>query len=90
MSQRDLSHTLGLSLGKAHYVLHALIETGLVKARDSRRSDNKLAYAYVLTPRGLREKLHLMRTFLTRKEVEFEQLARTIALLKHELSESAS
>ena len=85
MSQRQLSHALGLSLGKTHYVLHALLDKGLVKARNFRRSDHRLAYAYVLTPRGLTEKLRLMQTFLARKEAEFEVLQRTIASLRNEL-----
>jgi EPS-associated MarR family transcriptional regulator len=85
MSQRDLSQALGLSLGKAHYVLHSLLDKGLVKAGNFRRSDNKLAYAYVLTPSGMREKLRMTRAFLARKEREFEQLRRTIAALKGEL-----
>ena len=55
LSQRELSLALGLSLGKTHYVLHALLDKGLVKARNFRRSDNKLAYAYLLTPAGLRK-----------------------------------
>ena len=85
LSQRDLSEALGLSLGKTHYVLHSLLDKGQVKAGNFRRSDNKLAYAYVLTPRGLREKLRLTKAFLLRKEAEFEQLRRTIATLKNEL-----
>jgi EPS-associated MarR family transcriptional regulator len=85
MSQRDLSEALGLSLGKTHYVLHSLLDRGLVKAGNFRRSGNKLAYAYVLTPTGLREKLRLTRAFLSRKEAEFEQLRHTIAILKSEL-----
>jgi EPS-associated MarR family transcriptional regulator len=86
MSQRELSERLGLSLGKTHYVLHSLLDRGLVKAGNFRRSGNKLAYAYVLTPTGLREKLRLTRTFLSRKEAEFEQLRHTIASLRSELS----
>lgn len=85
MSQRELSEALGLSLGKTHYVLHSLLDRGLVKAGNFRRSGNKLAYAYVLTPAGLREKLRMTRAFLTRKEAEFEQLRHTIAALKSEL-----
>jgi EPS-associated MarR family transcriptional regulator len=85
LSQRELSQALGLSLGKAHYVLHSLLDKGLVKAGNFRRSDNKLAYAYVLTPSGMREKMRLTRTFLTRKEAEFEQLRQTIMALKNEL-----
>ena len=87
MSQRELSEALGLSLGKAHYVLHSLLDRGLVKAGNFRHSDNKLAYAYVLTPSGIREKLRLTRAFLARKEAEFEQLRRTIAALRGELPE---
>jgi EPS-associated MarR family transcriptional regulator len=86
LSQRDLSVALGLSLGKTHYVLHSLLDKGLVKAGNFRRSGNKLAYAYVLTPTGLREKLRLTRAFLSRKEAEFEQLRHTIASLKDELA----
>ena len=89
MSQRGLSEALGLSLGKTHYVLHALLDKGLVKARNFRRSDNKLAYAYVLTPNGIREKLQLTRAFLSRKEDEFEQLRLTIAALRDELADRA-
>ena len=85
MSQRELSGALGLSLGKTHYVLHSLLDRGLVKAGNFRRSGNKLAYAYVLTPTGLREKLRLTRAFLSRKEAEFEQLRHTISTLKSEL-----
>jgi EPS-associated MarR family transcriptional regulator len=88
LSQRELSEALGLSLGKTHYVLHSLLDRGLLKAGNFGRSGNKLAYAYVLTPRGLREKLRLTRAFLQRKEAEFEQLQRTIAALKNELVDS--
>ena len=89
LSQRELSAALNLSLGKTHYVLHALLDQGLVKARNFRRSDNKFAYAYALTPNGMRAKLSLTRAFLSRKEAEFEQLQRTIAALKSELAETA-
>ncbi len=86
MSQRQLSEVLGLSLGKTHYLLHALLDKGLLKVRNFRRSDHKLAYAYVLTPRGLREKLRLARAFLVRKEAEFVALQETIASLRDELT----
>lgn len=85
ISQRELSRALGLSLGKTHYVLHALLDKGLVKARNFSRSGNKLAYAYLLTPAGLNEKLRLTREFLARKEAEFEQLRTTIAALRAEV-----
>jgi EPS-associated MarR family transcriptional regulator len=88
LSQRELSRALGLSLGKTHYVLHALLDRGLVKAQNFKRSDHKLAYAYLLTPAGLRAKLSLTRSFLARKEVEFEQLQVAIALLRAEVDQA--
>ena len=90
LSQRDLSRRLGLSLGKAHYLLHSLLDLGLVKVGNFRRSDRKLAYAYVLTPVGMREKLRLTRAFLRRKEDEFEGLKVTIASLRRELADRSS
>lgn len=85
LSQRELSRALGLSLGKTHYVLHALLDEGLVKARNFKRNDNKLAYSYLLTPAGMREKLSLTRRFLAQKETEFEQLKAAIAALRAEV-----
>src|SRR2546423_8985518 len=85
LSQRQLSQALGLSLGKTHYVLHALLDKGLVKMRNFRRNNNKLAYAYLLTPKGMKEKMVLTRAFLARKEAEFETLQATIEQLRHEI-----
>ncbi|MCW5656412.1 MAG: MarR family EPS-associated transcriptional regulator [Burkholderiaceae bacterium] len=85
LSQRELSRALGLSLGKTHYVLHALLDKGLVKIQNFRRNDNKLAYSYLLTPKGVKEKLRLTRSFLARKEVEFERLQAMIVQLRAEV-----
>lgn len=87
ISQRELSSRLGVSLGKTHFVVHALLDKGLVKVRNFQRSQRKLAYAYVLTPSGLRAKLRLTQRFLKRKEEEYEALERTIAQLRHELAQ---
>ena len=89
-SQRELSKVLGLSLGKTHYLLHALLDKGLVKAQNFRRSDNKLAYAYLLTPSGMRHRAALTRSFLRQKEAEFEELRRTLVLLRQELGSDSS
>ena len=76
---------MGLSLGKTHYVLHALLDKGLVKVQNFKRSDRKLAYAYLLTPAGLTAKIRLTRSFLERKEAEFEKLQASITMLRAEV-----
>ena len=85
MSQRELSKELGVSLGKAHYILNSLIEVGLVKADNFRRSDNKLGYAYLLTPQGIAEKAVVTARFLARKRREYIEIEQQIADLTREV-----
>lgn len=85
LSQRQIAAELGISVGKTNYCIKALIDSGWVKARNFRNSDNKLAYAYVLTPSGIRRKAQLTVRFLEHKRREFEELKREIAMLSEEL-----
>ena len=87
MNQRQLAELLGVSLGKTNYLLRALVEKGLLKARNFRNSQNKLAYAYLLTPSGIAQKAELTRGYLERKTVEFEALKGEIERLKADLAE---
>ena len=85
-SQRQLAVALGVSLGKTHYLLKALLGKGWVKAQNFQRSDRKLGYLYVLTPQGVRQRLQLTRSFLARKEREYEMVKNQIVLLREELA----
>jgi len=78
ISQRELARELGLSLGKVNYCLKAFIAKGFVKVDNFRRSDNKRAYAYLLTPRGIEEKARVTMQFFRRIEAEYEMLKREI------------
>jgi MarR family transcriptional regulator, temperature-dependent positive regulator of motility len=85
-SQRQISSALGVSLGKAHYLLKALLDKGWVKAQNFKRSEHKARYLYVLTPSGVRQRLQLTHAFLARKEREFDVLQAQIAALRAELA----
>jgi EPS-associated MarR family transcriptional regulator len=85
ISQRQLAVRLGISLGKTNFLIKALFDKGLIKARNFTRSDNKAAYLYKLTPKGVREKLRLTRVFLRLKEAEYKALRREILALKQEV-----
>lgn len=85
LTQRGLAKELGMSLGKTHYILSSLIDVGLVKADNFRRSDNKLGYAYLLTPQGIAEKAAVTARFLARKRHEYQELERQIAELSGEV-----
>jgi EPS-associated MarR family transcriptional regulator len=85
LSQRKLAAELGVSLGGVNYVLKALMERGFVKADNFRKSGNKVAYLYVLTPRGVAEKASLATAFLGQKLEEYEALRQEIEALKGEV-----
>ena len=82
MTQRDLSNSLGFSLGKINYCLNALKDKGLIKIGNFSKSKNKIKYAYVLTPKGISEKTRLTYNFLKRKMKENEELQKDLKNLK--------
>lgn len=86
LSQRDLSRKLGISLGKTNYCVQALLRQGWIKAGNFRNSSNKMAYSYMLTPKGMDRKMQLAMRFLNEKQQEFDVLRREIQLLKDETS----
>ena len=90
LSQRQLAAELGVSLGGVNYALKALVERGFVKADNFRKSGNKVAYLYVLTPRGVAEKASLATAFLGRKLEEYEVLRQEIEALKGEVGSGDS
>ena len=90
LSQRQLAAELGGSLGGVNYALKALMERGFVKAENFRKSGNKVAYLYVLTPKGVAEKASLAGAFLGRKLAEYGVLKQEIEAVKGEVGSDES
>lgn len=88
LSQRELSARLGISLGKANFLVRALIRRGWVKMENFKTSSNKKAYLYYLTPEGVEEKAKTTYQFLKRKTREYERLEEEIRQLREEARES--
>ena len=55
-------------------MLKALIDKGLIKTERFINSKNKWAYRYLLTPKGVKEKLRLTQEFVRQKIKEYESL----------------
>ena len=83
-TQREMARELGMSLGKANYVLRALLAKGLVKAQSFQRNANKRGYVYLLTAEGAAAKARLTREFLALKIREYDALRLEIDRLTHE------
>jgi EPS-associated MarR family transcriptional regulator len=87
-TQRELSSRLGISLGKVNFLLKALIDKGHIKVDTFKKSNNKSAYLYYLTPKGIEKKARITYRFLRRKLIEYKELEHEIRRLKHEVSET--
>ncbi len=81
-SQKSLADKLGYSVGKINYILKALIDKGLVKAENFATSTNKRQYRYLLTKKGIEEKIALTEKFIERKKREYEELQRELERLR--------
>ncbi|MDA9109736.1 MarR family EPS-associated transcriptional regulator [Woeseiaceae bacterium] len=86
LTQRQLSQKLGISLGKTHYLVRSLIDVGWVKISNFKRSNNKIGYAYLLTPKGIIEKAAITSDFLVRKQLEYENLRDEIRQLQQDIN----
>lgn len=83
LTQRQLAQVLGVSNGKTHYLVVALVQKGLIKLERFKSNSGKLGkIAYFLTPEGMRLRMAQTEGYLARKQVEFEVLQAEIAKLK--------
>jgi len=84
-SQREISASLNISLGKVNYILKALIEKGIIKAKNFTSNKNKRAYIYFLTAKGIEEKTKLTLRFFDRKSQEYDKLKQELSDLEKEM-----
>jgi EPS-associated MarR family transcriptional regulator len=75
-----------VSLGGVNYCLNALISKGSIKIQNFKNNQNKLAYIYLLTPQGVKEKTALTSVFLKRKLQEYQQLKEEIEALSQQIN----
>ena len=88
-SSRQVADAVGISNGSAYYVLTALVEKGLVKLENFKKNPKKGRYAYLLTPKGIREKSILTHNFIERKRREYRELKNEIEALEEEVGISS-
>ncbi|MDC7242526.1 MAG: MarR family EPS-associated transcriptional regulator [Sphaerochaetaceae bacterium] len=78
ISQPSIAKEVGFSLGKVNFILKALIDKGLVKSERFISSNHKSKYKYLLTQKGINEKMQLTQKFIERKKKEYEELQKEL------------
>ncbi len=81
-TQKTLADELGYSVGKINYVIKALCVKGLLKVENFYNNQNKKQYRYLLTQKGLEEKIILTQKFIKRKKEEYEVLQNELETMK--------
>ena len=81
-TQKTLADELGYSVGKINYVIKALGAKGLLKVENFYNNQNKKQYRYLLTPKGLEEKISLTQKFIKRKKEEYEMLQHELEMMR--------
>jgi EPS-associated MarR family transcriptional regulator len=90
LTQREIAQIMGFSLGKVNFCIKALLEVGIIKAGNFKNSKNKVAYAYILTAKGIEEKADVTNRFLRRKVEEYARLEQEIELMRDEINQTPS
>lgn len=85
ITTRKIADQVGISNGAAHYMLGALVDKGFVKLKNFSRSSSKVQYIYLLTPKGMHEKISLTYEFLRLKRDEHKALKEELQALEREL-----
>ncbi len=80
VSQPSIAKEIGFSVGKVNFILQALIKKGLIKTEKFMTSNNRMKYSYLLTDKGIKEKMSLSEKFIIIKKAEYEELQKELEL----------
>lgn len=81
-NQKSMSKELGWSVDKVNYILKALISKGLIKIENFSNEKDKRKYRYLLTKRGIEEKILLTERFIELKKAEYDELVAELERIK--------
>ena len=77
-TQTTIAQELTMAIGKVNYIANALIEKGFIKAGNFVNAENKKKYKYLLTEKGLDEKITITKKFIKIKKAEYEKMQREL------------
>lgn len=86
-SQKEIAKEIGFSIGKVNFIIKSLAEKGLLKVEKFALNKNKNQYIYLLTEKGIKEKISLTEQFIQRKKKEYDELQADLEKYKEEEKE---
>ena len=77
-TQTTIAQELTMAIGKVNYIANALIGKGFIKAGNFVNAKNKKKYKYLLTEKGLEEKITITKKFIKIKKAEYEKMQKEL------------
>jgi len=85
-TQPSLSAGMDMSRGKTNYVLGGLTDKGLIEPKKLKNHPDHIRWRYILTPKGMKEKIVITKNYLNKRLKEFDVIEREIAKLRKEIA----
>jgi len=85
LTQKAMADRMGVSVGKVNYCIKEFTKKGIIKVRSFRDSKNKKRYLYILTPKGMEERVKVSIRFLKSKMEEYDLIRSHIRELYNEM-----
>jgi len=89
-TQRELMKKGDISLGKVNFLIQGLTEKGIIKLKRFKSSRKKMAYLYLITPKGIKQKAEITRDFLKAKLEEYGKLKKKIEMLSQAVDDTGA
>jgi len=88
LTQKAMAERMGVSVGKVNYCIKEFTKKGIVKVKSFRDSRNKKRYLYILTPKGMEERVKISIRFLKAKMEEYDLIRSYIKELYNDMDQS--
>jgi len=85
LTQKAMADRMGVSVGKVNYCIKEFTKKGIIKVRGFRDSKNKKRYLYILTPKGMEERVKVSIRFLKSKMEEYDLIRSYIRELYNDM-----
>ena len=59
-----------------------MIDKGLIKTQRFVNSEKKIQYKYLLTPKGIKEKIEITEKFISIKKAKYDELQKELEVLQ--------
>jgi EPS-associated MarR family transcriptional regulator len=73
-TQTSISQDLSMAIGKINFIAQALAQKGYIKIGNFINEKDKTKYKYLLTDKGLEQKIAVTKKFIKIKKAEYERM----------------